>query len=127
MESEILQEIETIRGYIFVMMCAVVLWVIFKVLESAENVFIGFKKAWDTDFKNRMGKYQDSGKFEEIINECKEKLEKYQNHIDAVWFIAIAYYYTETQRKMKMLRIILKKLFIWLHHGKRAQAHTLRN
>ena len=77
------------------MMSALILWVLFKVLESTQNVFTGFKKAWGTDFKNRMSNFQDSGEYEKIINECKEKLKKYPNHTDAVWFIAIAYYYTE--------------------------------
>jgi len=102
MESEILQELELIRGYVFVMMCAVILWIIFKVLESAQNVFTGFKKAWDTNFNNRMSNFQDSGEYEKIIAECKEKLEKYPNHNDAVWFLAIAYFYTEQFENSKL-------------------------
>ena len=102
MESQILQELELIRGYVFVMMCAVVLWVFFKVLESTQNVFTGFKKAWDTSFTNRMSTFQDSGEYEKIIEECKEKLKKYPNHTDAVWFIAIAYYYTEQFESSKL-------------------------
>jgi len=94
MESEILQQLELIRVYVFVIMVAIVLWALFKIIESVQNVFIGFKKAWDASFNNRMEKLMDIGKYDKIINECKDVLQKHPNHIDAVWYTAKAFYYT---------------------------------
>jgi len=46
MESEIAQELVTIRVYVFIIMCAIVLWVFFKILESSQRIFFGFKKSY---------------------------------------------------------------------------------
>ena len=60
MESEILEQLVLIRVYVFVIMLAIVLWVFFKILESAQNIFVGFKNAWDTSFNNRMERLMDT-------------------------------------------------------------------
>ncbi len=95
MENEILNTLETIRGYVFIIMCSILVWVIFKVAESSQRIFIGFRKAWNEQFEGRVTKLLEIGNYEEAIAECIEKLDKYPNHIDAIWFIARAYYYTE--------------------------------
>jgi len=101
MESEILQELQSIRSFMFVIMFVITLWVFFKILESVLNIFSGFSKAWDADFDNRTGHMLDSGEYDKAIKTCKEKLEKYPNHIDANWYIAKAYYYTEKNKLSK--------------------------
>jgi len=98
MESEIAQELVTIRVYVFIIMCAIVLWVFFKILESIQRIISGFKKAMDDHFSDSMIKMLDIGKYEDVIEECKEKLEKHPNHVDAVWYLARAYYYTENNK-----------------------------
>jgi len=95
MESEIIKELVTIRVYVFIIMCVFVIWFFFKILESLKNIISGFKRAWDEYFSDRILKMIEIGKYEDVIEECKEKLEKYPNHIDAVWYLARAYYYTE--------------------------------
>ena len=82
-------------------MVAITLWALFKVIESVQRVFIGFKKAWDTSFENKMEKLMDMGEYDNVISECKEVLVKYPNHIDAVWYAAKAYYYTEKNELSK--------------------------
>jgi len=101
MDTEILQQLELMRVYVFIIMIAIVLWVFFKILESVQRVFIGFKKAWDTSFDNKMEKLMDTGEYDKVISECEEVLQKYPNHIDAVWYTAKAFYYTEKNEPSK--------------------------
>ena len=94
MDIEILQELQLIRVYVFIIMFAIVIWVFIKTIESIQTIYIGFKEAWDTSFDNKTEDLLDMGKYEEAIDNCKEVLEKHPNHINANWFIAKAYYYT---------------------------------
>ena len=94
MEAEILHQLELIRVYVFIIMVALVIWVTLKSLESFIRIFSGFKKASDNFFENKVSKLLDTGNYEEAIKECKEKLEKQPNNVDAVWYIAKAYFYT---------------------------------
>ena len=103
MEAEILKELETIRVYAFISMCALLLWVFFKILQTTQNIFTGFRKAWETDFDNRMSKLEDMGDYQKVIKECEEKLKKYPNHLTATWYLAKAYYYTEANSASKEL------------------------
>lgn len=98
METEILQQLELIRIYVFIIMFALVIWVFLKSLESLIKVFSGFKKASDNFFDNKVSKLLDTGSYEEAIQECKEKLKKQPNNVGAVWHIAKAYYYTGKNR-----------------------------
>lgn len=43
----------------------------------------------------------DSGEYEKVIKECKEKLLEYPDYIDANWFIAKEYFYTENNEFSK--------------------------
>ena len=43
----------------------------------------------------------DLGEYEKVINECNNVLKQYPNHIEAVWYIAKAYYYTENNDSSK--------------------------
>ena len=99
MESDILHQLELIRSYVFIIMVATVLWLFFKILESAQKVFIDFKKTWDTSFENKIDKLMDLGEYNKVITECKEVLEQYPNHIDATWYSAKAFYYLENNKK----------------------------
>lgn len=98
MEAEILQELQSIRVFMSIIMFVIIIWAFFKILESTLKIFTGFRKAWDTDFENKTGDLLDTGEYEKAINACKDKLDKYPNHIDANWFIAKAYYYTENNK-----------------------------
>ncbi|MBL1292899.1 MAG: hypothetical protein COB61_003410 [Thiotrichales bacterium] len=100
METEILQELQSIRSFMFIIMFMVIIWAFFKILESIINIVTSFKKAWDTDFENRVDKLINTGDYEKAIDTCKEKLVKYPNHIDANWYLAKAYYYTENNDKL---------------------------
>ena len=97
MDSEILHQLELIRVYIFIMMCAITAWATFKIVLTIQNILIGFKKVWDTTFLNRIDKHFDLGNYQEIIDECKEIIEKYPSHSNATWFLAKAYYHLNKQ------------------------------
>ena len=101
METEILKELAAIRAYVFIMMSTVIIWVIFKTFVSSVNLYVKLKTAIDTVFGNRMDELLDLGGYEEIIKDCEEKLQKYPNHPDALWFIAKAYYFTENNELSK--------------------------
>ena len=101
MEAEMLQELQLIRVYVFIIMFAIVLWAIIKIIESIQRVFIGFKTAWDTRFENITESLLDIGDYEEVINKCNAVLNKYPNHSNANWYIAKAYYYTNNNALSK--------------------------
>ncbi len=101
MDVEILQELQLIRVYVFIIMVAIVLWALIKTAESIQRIYIGFKDAWDTSFDNKTEELLDMGKYAEAIDKCKEVLEKHPNHINANWFIAKAYYYTKNNALSK--------------------------
>lgn len=94
MDSEVLQQLELIRVYVFVIMLALLIWAVLKTVESIQTIIIRFKETWDTSFQNKMEKLFDKGDYETIIVKCKEIIDEYPNHIDANWNIAKAYYYT---------------------------------
>jgi len=98
MDPEILQQLELMRGYLFIIMCAILLWVFIKVLQSIQRVFIGFKKALDTNFDNKMLKLMDLGDYDKVITECKAVVQEYPNHVDATWYLAKAYFYSENNK-----------------------------
>ena len=98
MEAEILSQLELIRVYVFIIMFALVIWVLLKSIESLTRIFTGYKSASEKFFENKVSKLLDSGSYEEAIEECKEKLKKQPNNLDAVWFIARAYFYTGEDR-----------------------------
>ena len=95
METEILEQLTLIRVYIFIIMLAVVLWALFKIIESGQRVFIGFKKAWDASFDNKMEALMDTGDYDEVISRCEGVLDDQPNHLNATWYAAKAHYYLE--------------------------------
>ena len=98
METEILKELSTIRVYVFIIMAGLIIWVAMYLLGGMQRLVEGYKKTLDAHFENSMRKMLDLGKYEKVIKECIEILEKYPNHIDATWFLARAYYYTENNK-----------------------------
>ncbi len=56
----------------------------------ASNIVANFKKAWENDFINRAEKYFQSAKYEKLVEHCEEKLRKYPNHANAIWWLARA-------------------------------------
>ena len=92
MDTEILNQLELIRIYVFIIMFAIVAWAAFKIVQSVKTIYIGFNKSWDTAFCNRIDKYFDLGNYQEIVDECEELLKKYPCHADATWYLARAYF-----------------------------------
>jgi tetratricopeptide (TPR) repeat protein len=82
-------------------MVAFMVWISLKIIESIQKIFIGFKKTWDTRFDNNMEKLMDIGEYNKVIEECKDVLDKYPNHVDAVWYTAKAHYYKENNEESK--------------------------
>lgn len=98
MEAEILKELSTIRVYVFIIMVGIIIWLALNIINGILKLVEGYKKALDAHFENSMVKMFDLGEYEKVIEECIETLEKYPNHIDATWFLAKAYYYTENNQ-----------------------------
>lgn len=92
MEAEVIQELQLIRNYLFIMMCGICLVILFKLIESIQKIIIGFRDAVVKSFNDRMEKLLEKGKNDEIIKECKEILEKRPNDTDAIWYLSRAYY-----------------------------------
>ena len=95
MDTEILNTLETIRGYLFVIMVAIVVWMFFKILEVIMNALTRWLKAWDSHFISSANRMLDEGNYQEAVKYCKNKLSKQPNHADANWLIAKAYYFLQ--------------------------------
>ena len=93
MEIEILNTLETIRGYLFVIMITFIVWVCAKLIQIFTNILERWLKAWDGHFDNSTSRLIDEGAYDEAIEECKKKLSKLPNHVYANWHIAKAYYF----------------------------------
>ena len=89
------------RGYIFVMMCAVVAWAIFKVIESTQRLVAGLKKAMNDAFESNTDEMIDKGCYESAIEACEEKLKKYPKHSGVIWQLARAHYLSENHDKAR--------------------------
>ena len=98
METEILKELSTIRIYVFIIMAGLIIWVAMYLLGGMQRLVENYKKTLDSHFENSMLKMLDLGEYEKVIEECIETLERYPNHVDATWFLAKAYYYTENNQ-----------------------------
>jgi len=95
MEEEIINQLNSIRVYIFIIMCIIAVWASLKSIESIQNILSGFKRAWDTLFINKVSKCLDVGDYDRAIRLCRLKLDKLPEHSDAHWLIARAYFYNE--------------------------------
>ena len=56
----------------------------------ASNVLANFKRAWEGNFINRANSYFESADYERLVAYCEEKLNKYPNHTNAIWWLARA-------------------------------------
>jgi len=92
MESEILQELQLIRIFLFIIMCGLILVFIVNFIGSIQRVVIGFRDAFVKNFENRIEKLLIKGMYDEVVDECKEVLEKNPNDLDVMWYLARAYY-----------------------------------
>jgi len=94
MDTVILQELQLIRLYVFILMAVFV-------ISFLSKLYVNWKKAVQIHFENKVENFIDKGEYDKAIKACTEKLKKYQNHLYATWFIAKAYYYTEDYSQAK--------------------------
>ena len=94
-EGEILETLRTIQAYIFVIMLAVVVWVGLKFVHTLIHMLDRSMKVMGAHFSKEMRKFLNEGSYAAVISECKKKLEKQPNHLDANWHVARAYYYSD--------------------------------
>lgn len=95
MEHEFLNILETIRGYIFIIMLTAIIWAVLRFIESILKIKTEYQKVDQANFALRMNRYLDAGKYDQAIDWCKDKLAKYPNNLDANWYVARAYYLKE--------------------------------
>ncbi|MBT3058030.1 MAG: tetratricopeptide repeat protein [Candidatus Thiodiazotropha sp.] len=93
MENEILSTVQTIRGYLFVIVIAVIIWVTLKIVDTFMNGLGRWIKAWDEHFNSNAGRLLAEGSYQDAIEYCKKRLKKQPDHLNANWYIAKAYYY----------------------------------
>ncbi len=90
MEKEILQTLQEIRGILYFLTVVVSLIMLILAASWVSNILANFKKAWENDFTNRADKYFERGDFDKLAEHCEEKLSKYPNHSNAIWWLARA-------------------------------------
>lgn len=54
------------------------------------NILANFKRAWADGFINRANSYFESADYERLAVHCEEKLRKFPNHTNAIWWLARA-------------------------------------
>ncbi|MES9926270.1 MAG: tetratricopeptide repeat protein [Candidatus Thiodiazotropha endolucinida] len=101
MENEILSTLQTIRGYLYVIVIAVMIWISLKVIDTFMNGIGRWIKAWDEHFNSNAGRLLAEGEYQEAIVYCKKRLKKQPNHLNAHWYIAKAYFYLKNNELSK--------------------------
>ncbi len=105
METEIaikiINELQTISLYLNIIIILIFVWLALISLTISLKIFTGFKKPWDTQFENMLSTYLDTGEYEKLIEACQDKLSKYPNHTDALWFLSKACFYTKEDELSK--------------------------
>lgn len=95
MENELITTIQSIRGYLFVLMLIAIVWVVLRIIESILKIKTEYQKVEQKNFSLTMDRYFDAGNYDKVIGRCKYKLERYPNNLDANWYLAKAYYFKE--------------------------------
>ena len=90
MEQQILNTLNEIRAILFVLTVVMIFVSLIWAVNWGSNIFANFKKAWENDFITRANKYFESANFESLVTHCEEKLKKYPNHTNAIWWLARA-------------------------------------
>ena len=70
MESDILNTLETIRGYIFVTMAVIVIFVSIKIFQSLFPFVFSFSERLDNFLLDTNYKLFNQGKTKKVINDC---------------------------------------------------------
>ena len=95
MDVGILQELETIKDLLIIIMFLLFFRVLMKSLESIQVVIKGFKAASEQYFNDKIESLIEVGKLDQVAGLCSQKLKDYPNHLYANWFSGIANYYLE--------------------------------
>ena len=93
MEADILNTLETIRGYSFVTMALVVIFLSIKIFQIIFPFIFSFGDKLDSFLIDTNYKLLNQGKITKVINDCNDLLAKRPNDAPYTWLLAIAYYY----------------------------------
>lgn len=116
MENEILNILQTIRGYVFVLMIIAAVWISLRVVKDLLDIKTKYQEIDNKNFSLRMDRYIDTGQYDEVIDWSKSRLEKYPYNLDANWYIAKAYYFTENNElARKHFDLVLHYAPNWLN------------
>ncbi|MCG8029311.1 MAG: hypothetical protein N0E59_17505 [Candidatus Thiodiazotropha taylori] len=74
MENEILSILETIRGYLYVIVITIIIWVLLKLIDTLMNGLGRWIKAWDENFNGKVGRLLAEGSYQDAIDYCKKDL-----------------------------------------------------
>ncbi|MCG8058137.1 MAG: hypothetical protein JAY94_20850 [Candidatus Thiodiazotropha endolucinida] len=98
MENEILSTLETIRGYLYVIVMAIIIWVLLKLIDTLMSGLGRWIKAWDEHFNGKVGRLLAEGSYQDAIDYCKKRLIQQPDHLNANWYIAKAYFYLKEDK-----------------------------
>ena len=93
MESDILNTLETIRGYSFALMCIIALYIFIKILQIILPYVFSYNEKLETFIINGNYKLLNQGKTSKVITVCTDSLDEQPNNEYYTWQLALAYHY----------------------------------
>ena len=79
MEAEILQVLKEIRGTLYIIAAVLSVAVVFWIFSSGSVLLSVFKSVAKKDWKEQAIEFFDAGKYEELVDHCKEREKTHKN------------------------------------------------
>lgn len=93
MEIDILKTLQEIRGYAFITMVAIVIFVVTKIIRIVAPPIFNFRKKFDSPTLDAHYKLLNQGNTKRVINYSKTVLSEEPSNPCYTWLLALAYYY----------------------------------
>jgi hypothetical protein len=93
METDILKTLQEIRGYAFITMVAIVIFVATKIIQIVAPSIFNFRKKFESLTLDAHYKLLNQGNTKRVINYSKTVLSEEPNNPYYTWLLALAYYY----------------------------------
>jgi tetratricopeptide (TPR) repeat protein len=93
MESDILNTLETLRGYSFALLCIISLYIFIKILQIILPYVLSYSDKLDDFIINTNYKLLKEGKINKVITGCTDALAEQPNNEYYTWQLALAYHY----------------------------------
>ena len=110
MENEVLQTLKEIRGILYILTVITGISMFVWLVHWARNIFISFKKEWERVFITQAENYFEKADYDKLIEHCGEKLRRYPNHSNAIWWLARVK--QETGKELEAKKLFEKLLLL---------------